>query len=259
MSKVVCTERSGSHLDESLSIFRRPCLGSLTIFTQFVLHEVVRRINTYSLERVRTQFESHLTSHVTLRRCEHCLDIRHYRFEILTLVQEHAVPVAHLVFPVLLPLRQGVLLKESVCTNDEHRSCSLETYTTLDADDGITYVTVATYGVCGTNLFDSLNSLDLIVVLLSVYTTEFALLETKFQKCWFVLCRVLQICRLRQSLGRVQNLTTTNRRTPYTYVVRILQFGDCLEQIYAPMTMKAIRIISMLSVVPLEMHLSVES
>ena len=62
-------------------------------------------------------------------------------------MQEHAIPVGYLVFPVLLPLAQRVLFEQAVCLDDELRSCCLKTYTALDADDGVAYVAVATNAV----------------------------------------------------------------------------------------------------------------
>lgn len=45
--------------------------------------------------------------------------IRHHRFQVLALVQEHAIPVGNLVFPVLLPLAQRRLLQQPVSLDDE--------------------------------------------------------------------------------------------------------------------------------------------
>ena len=84
-------------------------------------------------------------------------------------MQEHAVPVAHLVFPILLPLRQGVFLQETVGTDDEHGGCCLEAYTALDADNGVAHVAVTTDGVGCANLFNSLNGSNLVVVTLAVH------------------------------------------------------------------------------------------
>ena len=41
-------------------------------------------------------------------------------------------------------LANGALLQQAVSLDDELRSCSLESYTSLDTDDGVTHVAVAT-------------------------------------------------------------------------------------------------------------------
>ena len=46
--------------------------------------------------------------------------------QVLALVEEHSVPVAYLILPVLLPLAQSALLQQAVSLDDELRSCSLE-------------------------------------------------------------------------------------------------------------------------------------
>ena len=108
-------------------------------------------------------------------------------------MQEHSVPVAHLVFPVLLPFRQRIFLQETVCTDDEHRSGSLETYTTLNADDSVAHVAVTPDAVSSTNLFHCLNGGNLVIVVLAVHRAKLTLLEAQFQEFWTFLCGVLQV------------------------------------------------------------------
>ena len=54
-----------------------------------------------------------------------------------------AVPSCDLLLPVKLSLCKGVLLEEVVCLDEDERSCSLEAYAALDADDGVADVDVA--------------------------------------------------------------------------------------------------------------------
>ena len=147
MCQIVGTQGGRTYLDEALGIVAAPCLGGLAILAQLVLDKVVGRIHTHGLETVGTEFQCHLAGNIALAADEHGLDIGHYRLQVLALVQEHAVPVGHLLLPVLLPLAQGVLLQETVCTDDEHGCCSLEAHTALDADDSVAHMAVATYGV----------------------------------------------------------------------------------------------------------------
>ena len=66
MCEVISTEGGRSNLDEALGILRSPSLGCLTILTELVLDEVVRRVNANCLEAERTEEELYLTGHVTL-------------------------------------------------------------------------------------------------------------------------------------------------------------------------------------------------
>ena len=134
-------------------------------------------------------------------------------------MQEHAIPVSHLLLPVLLPLAQGVLLQETVCTNDEHGGCCLETYTALDADDGVAHMAITADSVGCANLLNCLDSLNLVLVACAVDRNEFALLETELQQFGTFLGGVLQVCTLGQALCAVENLTATDAGTPDAYVV----------------------------------------
>ena len=115
-------------------------------------------------------------------------------------MQEHSVPVAHLVFPVLLPFAQGVFLKEAVCSDNEHWGCCLEAYAALDTYDGVTHMAVAANAVGSANLLYSLNSLNLIVVLHTVHAAQLTLLEAQLQGLRTFLGWVLQISALWQTL-----------------------------------------------------------
>ena len=148
-------------------------------------------------------------------------------------MEEHSVPVAYLVLPILLPLAQCALLQQAVSLDDELRSCSLESYTTLDTDDGVTHVAVATDGVRSTNLLNLLDGCNLIIKLLAVDSHNLTLLEGNLQFSLFFLgSNVLQISLLRKTLGWVENLTTADTGSPDTYVIRILQLGEvCIETV----------------------------
>ena len=125
-------------------------------------------------------------------------------------MEEHTVPVRYLVLPVLLPLGQGVLLKETVCADDQHRSCSLKAHAALDADDGVTHVAVTAYCICGANLLNLLDGLDAVIELLAVYGYELALLKAQAQNLRSFLGGMLKICALGQTLFAVQDLTAAD-------------------------------------------------
>ena len=135
-------------------------------------------------------------------------------------MEEHSIPVGHLVFPILLPLAQSGFLQQAVSLDDELWSGSLESHATLDTDDGVAHVAVATDGVGCTNLFNLLDGSNLVVEFLSVHGYYLALVECNLQ-CGFLFLggHVLQIGFLGQSLCRVEQLATTDTCTPNTHVV----------------------------------------
>ena len=139
-------------------------------------------------------------------------------------MQEHTIPVGHLVFPILLPFAERVFLQHAVSLDDEFRSCGLEGYTTFDADDGITHITVTTDGIAGANLLNLLDGFDLIIKMLIIDSHDFSLLEGNLQFAFFLLSDMLQIGIFWKTLRRVENLSATDARSPDTYVIRILQF-----------------------------------
>ena len=117
---------------------------------------------------------------MALRGGQHGLYIGHDGLQVLALVQEHAVPVGHLVLPVLLPLAQGVLLEQAVGFYNQFGRCGLEAHTPLDADDGVAHVEVASDGVRCPYFLYLLYGGYLVVKLLTVYGHDFALLKGYF-------------------------------------------------------------------------------
>lgn len=84
----------------------------------------------------RTQFENRRAVHIALALFQHRFNVsRITRFEILAFVQEHAVPIGHLIFPILLPLAQCILFR-----NGEPMisiGAAFEIYAPFNADDCI--------------------------------------------------------------------------------------------------------------------------
>ena len=79
-------------------------------------------------------------------------------------MEEHSIPVADLILPILLPLGEGIFLKEAVGTDDKHRSSSLKAYSSLDADDCIADMTVASDTVGGSYFLYCLYGFYLVLV-----------------------------------------------------------------------------------------------
>ncbi len=94
-------------------------------------------------------------------------------------MKEHSVPIAHLVFPVLLPLAEGKLLEEFVGGDDEHRGCSLKSHAALDTDNGVAHVHIAADAILGTYRFNCLNGSNFIFIIFPVDRTELAILEAQ--------------------------------------------------------------------------------
>ena len=145
-------------------------------------------------------------------------------------MQKHAIPIGYLILPILLPLWQCILFKETVCTNNQGRSCSFKTYTSLNANNGVTHMHVTTYTISRTNLFHLANGSNRVVIAFTINSLKFTLFKGKLKLFCSLLSYLFQISRLWQALCRIKNLTTTNAGAPYAYVVWILEFGKvCLK------------------------------
>ena len=154
---------------------------------------------------------------------EHSLDIGHDGLQILALVEEHTIPVGNLILPVLLPLREGRLLQQTMRFDNELRGCSLEAYATLNTDDGVAHVGITTDGIRSTNLLDLLDGLNLIIELFTIDSHDLTFLESNLQRSLLLFgSDVLQIGVFGQSLGGIKQLTTTDTGAPDTYIIRVL-------------------------------------
>ena len=169
----------GHDAGEPFHIVGAPCLVYLAVFAEVGLHKVERRIDAHEGVGQRAQGELDSSGDVALRGFQICLHLAHYRLQILALVEEHAVPIADLVLPVLLPLGEGVLFEHLVRRDDEYRAGSLEAHAALDADYGVADVHVAAYAVASADGFDLAYGFDGIVEVLAVYGLELAFLESE--------------------------------------------------------------------------------
>src|SRR5689334_6067089 len=84
-------------------------------------------------------------------------DVTHYRLYKLVLVQQAAVPVGKLLFPVQLLFCQNMLFKRMVRFDDDQWSRRFETYATFDTDNGVAYVNIAANSEWLCNLSQLLN------------------------------------------------------------------------------------------------------
>ena len=108
-------------------------------------------------------------------------------------MEEHAIPVGHLVLPVLLPFAQGVFLEEAVCADNQHGGGGFEAHAALDADDGVAHVHVASDAIGRTDFFNLLDGLDGVVEAFAVHGLQFTLLEGEAQLLGAFLGAMLQV------------------------------------------------------------------
>ena len=198
----------------------------LSILPELALREVVLAVHAYGLEAVRMQLKDCRTVYIALGTGKHSLHVRHYRLQILALMQEHTVPVGNLVFPVLLPFAQSTLFQQAVGFDNQLRSGCLKSHTPLDTYDRVSHVAVTAYRISRAYLLYLLNSLDLVIETLSVHRHDLAFPEANLQYGFLGLGNVLQIRLLGKPLCRVQYLPSADTGSPDTYIVRIFQFGE---------------------------------
>ena len=84
-------------------------------------------------------------------------------------MEEHAIPVAYLVFPILLPLGECELLKKTVSPDNKHWGCGFKPHTAFYADDGVTHMAVATDGIGCSDFLNGLYGFDFVVIVCAVY------------------------------------------------------------------------------------------
>ncbi|OPZ45402.1 MAG: hypothetical protein BWY95_01970 [Bacteroidetes bacterium ADurb.BinA104] len=125
-------------------------------------------------------------------------------------MQEHSIPVGNLIFPVLLPLGEGKLLKETVCVYYQHRGGGLETDTSFNAYYGIAYMTVTAYGICSANLLNLLNGFYAVIILFTVDGNQLTFLESQTQDLGALFGGMLKVSVLRKALLAVKQLAAAD-------------------------------------------------
>ena len=169
------------------------------------------------------QLHHHGPVDIPLAALQHCLDVPHYRFEILAFVNEHSVPYCHLLLPVLLPFAQGEFLEELVRRYYQHCRRSLESHASLDSDDGVSHVHVTADSVRGCDFLHCLDGLHAVGVFPSVHPYQRALGELQCDFLAAGLLNLLQIGLFRKSLPAVEYLAAADRCSPQPDVVGIFQ------------------------------------
>ena len=102
----------------------------------------------------------YLSGDILLDAVHHGFHIPHHWVQIHRFMHLLAVPTCDLLLPVKLSLRQDMLFEQMVCLYYNHRSCSLESDTSLDSDDGVSDVDVTTYSERSRYVTDCLDHLD---------------------------------------------------------------------------------------------------
>ena len=112
-------------------------------------------------------------------------------------MQEHSIPVGHLVLPVLLPLAQGELLEELVRRDYKHRRSRLEAHTALYSYDCVAHVHIATDSIRRRYAFDGLYGFHSVIVPSAVDSDQHALFEFERNLFAALFADLLEICLLR--------------------------------------------------------------
>ena len=94
-------------------------------------------------------------------------------------MQVVSVESSELILPEELPLGQRMFFEHVMRLDNHHRSCSLETYTSLDTDDRIANVHVAADGIPTCDRLQRPNGLNPIVIPFTVQRHELTLLESQ--------------------------------------------------------------------------------
>ena len=100
----------------------------------------------------------HFSAHKLFDAVHHGLHVPAYRIEVHRLMHLLAVPSCNLVFPVKLSFGESVLLKKVMSLHEDERSRSLESYATLDSDDGVSDVDVTSDSERASRITNSLDN-----------------------------------------------------------------------------------------------------
>ena len=174
------------------------------VFPKLRFRQIVGTIDAYCLETEGPEPQDCRAVHVALAAGEHCFDVRHDGFEILTLMQKHAIPVGNLVLPILLPLAECAFFQQSMGLDDELGSCSFKANAPFYTDDCVANVAVTPYGIGPTEGFYPLNGSYLVVELLIIHGHDFALFESYLQQTFLLLRDMFQVSLLGKALRWVE-------------------------------------------------------
>ena len=141
-------------------------------------------------------------------------------------MQKHAVPVAQLVFPVLLPFSERMFFEHFVSIDDKHGSCRFKPYPALDADNGIADVHIAPYTVFVGNILQHVDKVDFIFRIFSVYRNDFPFFKTNTNGFFTRFHHLARVSAFGQRLFRFERFLTTDTCSPKSLVDGIFHFFE---------------------------------
>lgn len=107
--------------------------------------------------------------------------------------------------------------------DDDHRGGSLETYTALDADDGIAHMHVTADRIGSGHSLQGLDRRNAVIETFAVEPNELPFLESQRNAARFALLELRGVSLFGQRLARSERLLAAYRRTPDTLVDRIFR------------------------------------
>src|SRR5882757_5709109 len=131
------------NLRKPFHIVSRPSQVHLTILSEFCRHEVVIGADPVNLEVARVQCDGYVAGYMTLRACEEGLQVAHDGVEVLSFMKPVAVKLRQLIFPATLPFGEHVFLQSVMRFYDKDRRCRFKANPSLNPDDCIAYMYVA--------------------------------------------------------------------------------------------------------------------
>ena len=145
----------------------------------------VRFLDAEQFEAIRVELDEYCSGDVLLGVFQKGFDIAHHRVEVLALVQQHAIPVGQLLFPVLLPFGEHVFFQQVVGFDNNERRRRLEAHPPFDADDGVAHMGVAADGKGPGQFLEGLYGLGGMGEGFPVQAGEFALFKPEAHLCRF--------------------------------------------------------------------------
>src|SRR5688572_294062 len=143
-------------LRETVSIGRRPFARRLAVLAAAHGHQRVRRGHAEHEQAARSELHADLAGHASLRRRQQCLDVAACGVELLALVNQLAVDLAHGLLHDGLAAEQRQLLELAMGGDQDLGGGRLERDAPLGADDRVAQVNAAADAVARAELLDFL-------------------------------------------------------------------------------------------------------
>ena len=141
-------------------------------------------------------------------------------------MEKHSIPVAQLLFPILLPLGGGVLFEQFVGGNNQQRGSRFKAHTALNADNGVAQIDVAPDAEGCHQFFEVLNGFHFVGVGHIVDGGNLALLKIDGDAFFARFGHLTQIGAFGQILVAMQGLFSANAGAPQPFVVAVFQFFE---------------------------------